>query len=427
VDLDHGYYRNTGSNFLTTEIYDEQEIQKGNTILLDGFLPSEIKIYTAKTDYVHPFTKNVKLETGFKTSFVNTDNNVLYQRDTSTGWKTDLQRTNHFIYKENVNAAYAIVTATVKKFELTGGIRVENTIASGDQKLDDSTFKRNYTNVFPNAGAVYNMNEKNQWSMAYSRRIRRPDYEDLNPFTYFLDSLTYGQGNPYLQPEFSNRLELSHTYKKFFTSTVSYTQTNSIITEILKQNTEKRTTFQTKENFSRMRQLGLSVSANKQLANWWTVNIYAGVFNNRYSGIYNDGTENIPVKVNVTSFSGNLSNSFSFAQTWTGEISGWFNSSVPEGLIVARPMGAMNLALSKQIMKKRATVKLGVRDLLRTTNFRGASRYADIDLDVTINRQRDNRQYSLSFTYKFGKSNIAPERRRSGGANEEQSRIKSGG
>src|SRR5690606_13412045 len=146
-----------------------------------------------------------------------------------------------------------------------------------------------------NAGAVYTINEKNQLSFAYSRRIRRPDYEDLNPFIFFLDSLTYGQGNPYLQPEFSNRVEMSHTYKKFFTTTVSFTKTNDIITDILKQNTEKRTTFQTKENFSQMRQFGLSISANRQLAKWWNLNVYAGVFNNKYTGLYNDGIKNIPV------------------------------------------------------------------------------------------------------------------------------------
>jgi outer membrane receptor protein involved in Fe transport len=427
VDLDHGFYKNTGNNFLTTDVYDGDHIQKGNTILLDGHLPSEIKIYTAKADYVHPITKNLKLEAGMKTSFVNTDNDVLYQRDTSTGWKIDYQRTNRFVYKENVNAAYTIFTATIKKWELTGGLRAENTIATGTQKLNDSSFKRNYTNLFPNAGAAYNMNEKNQFSLAYSRRIRRPDYEDLNPFTYFLDSLTYGQGNPYLQPEFSNRLEVSHTYNKFFTTTFSFTQTNSIITEILKQNTEKRTTFQTKENFSRMRQFGLSISANKQLATWWNLNVYTGVFNNKYTGLYNDGSGNIPVEINVTNIDGNLTNTFSFAKTWTAELSGWFSSSPSEGLIIARPMGSLNAAFGKQLLNKKATLKIGVRDMLRTTNFSGYSRYADVDLDVTNNRLRDNRQYTISISYKFGKSNIAPERRRSGGSGEEQSRVKSGG
>lgn len=426
VDLDQGYYKNRGINFLTTKIYDPENIQRGNTVLLDGNLPSEIRIYTAKTDYVHPFSKNTKLEAGVKTGFVNTDNNVMYQRDTSTGWKTDEQRTNHFVYKENVNAAYAILTTTIKKWEFTGGLRIENTNATGTQKLNDSSFARHYTNLFPNAGAAYTINEKNQLSFAYSRRIRRPDYEDLNPFIFFLDSLTYGQGNPYLQPEFSNRIEISHTYNKFLTTTISATQTSDIITEILKQNTEKRTTFQTKENFSKRRQVGFSISANRQLIKWWSVNIYAGIFNNNYTGIYSDGITNTPVDINVINFDGNLSNSFTFAETWTAELSGWFNSNPSEGLLIGRPMGAVNAAVAKQIMKKKATVKLGIRDIFRTSNFSGYSRYADVDLDVYNDRKRDNRQVNISFTYKFGKSNIAPERRRTGGAGEEKSRVKSG-
>lgn len=426
VDVDHGIYKNNGTNFLTTEIFDSNNERRGNIILLDGHLPSDIKIYTAKTDYVHPINKITKLELGLKTSFVNTDNDVLYQRDTSTGWKVDEQRTNRFVYKENVNAAYAILTTTIKKLEFAAGLRVENTNASGTQKLNDSSFTRHYTNLFPNASVMYTVNEKNQLSLAYSRRIRRPDYEDLNPFTYFLDSLTYGQGNPYLQPEFSNRLEVSHTFKKFFTTTLSYTKTNDIITEILKQNTEKRTTFQTKENFSRMRQLGLSMSTNKQLASWWNLNVYAGVFTNRYKGLYNDGTAETAVQIDVANFDGNITNSFSFAKTWSAEIGGWYSSSPSEGLIIARSMGAVNAAIAKQLMDKKATIKLGVRDIFRTTNFRGYSRYADVDLVVENNRIQDSRVYSISFTYKFGKNNIAPERRR-GGAREEESRVKSGG
>ena len=426
VDLDQGYYKTDGTNFLTTKIYDPGDVQRGNTILLDGNLPSVVKIYTAKTDYVHPLSKTMKLEAGIKTSFVNTDNNVLYQRNTGTGWTTDDQRTNHFVYKENVNAAYAIFTTTIKKWEFTGGLRAENTNATGTQMLNDSSFKRNYTNLFPNAGAVYTINEKNQLSFAYSRRIRRPDYEDLNPFIFFLDSLTYGQGNPYLQPEFSNRVEMSHTYNKFLTTAISFTQTNNIITEILKQNTEKRTTFQTKENFSQRRQFGFSVSVNRQLAPWWNLSLYSGIFNNRYSGLYNDGKENIPVQITVNNLDANLTNSFTFAKTWGAELSGWFNSNPAEGLLVANPMGAMNAALSKQIMKKKATVKIGIRDILRTSNFSGYSRYADVDLDIVSDNRKDNRQFNISFIYKFGKNNIAPERSRNSGSSEEQSRVKSG-
>lgn len=176
-----------------------------------------------------------------------------------------------------------------------------------------------------------------------------------------------------------------------------------------------------------MRQFGFSISANRQLVNWWNLNVYAGVFNNNYTGLYNDGSKNIPVDINVTAISGNVSNSFTFAKTWAAEISGWFNSNPSEGLIIAGYMGALNLGVSKQLFKKNASVKFGVRDILRTSNFSGYSRYADVDLNVYSDRKRDNRIYNISFSYKFGKNNIAPERRRSGGASEEQSRVKSGG
>jgi len=194
----------------------------------------------------------------------------------------------------------------------------------------------------------------------------------------------------------------------------------------LKQNTEKRTTFQTKENFSRLQQFGLSVSLNKQLVKWWNLNVYAGVFSNQYDGMYTDGAANTPVHIAVTNFDGNLTNSFTFADTWTGELSGWFNSNPSEGLLIGRPMGAVNAALAKSVMNKKATIKFGVRDIFRTTNFSGYSRYADVDLDITNNRRRDNRVFNISFTYKFGKNSIAPARRRNSGANEEQSRVKSG-
>lgn len=427
TDLDYGYYKSSGKNFLSTEIFNPDNSKRGNTILLDGFFPSVTKVYTGKVDYIHPFSKTAKLEAGVKASFVDIDNDVIYKRDTSTGWFADEQRSNHFIYTENVNAAYAIFSMSIKKLDFTGGLRLENTNAKGSQVKNDSSFTREYTNLFPNASVGYNVNDKNQLGVSYSRRIRRPDYDDLNPFIFFIDSLTYGQGNPNLQPQFSNNVELSYTYNKFLTTTINYTQTDNIITEILKQNTEKKTIFQTKENFSKMKQWGVTVTANKQIVKWWSINVYANLFSNNYSGLYYDGAANYPIKLHVTGLMSNMTNSFSFAKTWTAELSGWYTNRISEGLLVGGDMGALNMAIAKQILKKNATIKLGVRDIFRTQNFNGYSRYADVDITVMNNQRMDNRQFVVSFTYKFGKSNIGSERRRTGGASDEQNRIKSGG
>jgi len=190
---------------------------------------------------------------------------------------------------------------------------------------------------------------------------------------------------------------------------------------MLKQNTEKNLTYQTKENFSSMKQWGVAVMANFAARKWWNMNIYANGFNNHYSGLY----QNDPIDIQFTSFMGNFTNSFTLGKGWSAELSGWFRSKGVDGLLVINNMGAVNSGLSKQVLKKKGTLKLGVRDMFYTQKFSGYAKYSDVD--VKIAGKRDSRQANLTFTYRFGKTNIAPERRRNGGAGDEQNRVKSGG
>ncbi|WP_147205751.1 outer membrane beta-barrel family protein [Segetibacter aerophilus] len=420
VDADYAYYDNMSNNNLNTQSYNAENVKNGETVSLAGTIPSIIRIYSAKADYIHPFKSGIRLESGVKTSFVNTDNQVEYLRNSGYGWSMD-NRSNHFIYKENINAAYAILSKKLKKWDVTAGLRVENTVSKGRQIKNDSTFNRSYTNLFPNVGVGYAAGKKNQINMSYSRRIARPDYDALNPFVYFIDSLTYSQGNPYLQPQFTNNFELSHTYNRFLTTTVNYTQTDDIITQLLKQDTEKKTTYQTRENFSSMKQWGVAVMANIPVRKWWNTNLYANVFNNHYSGIY----QNDPINISTTSLMTNITNSFTLGKGWNAEVSGWYRSKGVDGLLVANPMGAVNSAITKQMFKKKGSLKFGVRDIFSTQQFSGYAKYSDVD--VIVKSRRDSRQYSLTFTYRFGKTNIPSERRKTGGANDEQNRVKSGG
>lgn len=420
ADVDYAYYNNKSNNNLNTQSYDANNVKDGNPVSLVGHIPSRINIYSGKVDYVHPFKSGLKLETGVKASYVQTDNQVTYLRDNGGGWRQD-DRSNHFVYKENINAVYAIFSKKMKKWDITAGLRLENTISNGHQLKNDSSFKRDYTNLFPNLGLAFSVNDKNQLSFSYSRRVSRPDYEDLNPFIYFIDSLTYGQGNPYLLPQFTHNFELSHTYNKFLTTTINYTQTNDIITQLLKQDAEKKTTYQTTENLSSLKQIGLSVMANTPLYKWWNLNLYTNVYNNHYKGIY--GTD--PIDVQLTSFTGNITNSFTMGKGWSAEVSGWFRSKGAEGLLIAGNMGGVNSAISKQVLKKKGTIKLGVRDIFNTQQFHGYAKYSVVD--VNVDSHRPSRQFNLSFTYRFGKTNIPGERRKTGGASDEQSRVKGGG
>jgi hypothetical protein len=195
---------------------------------------------------------------------------------------------------------------------------------------------------------------------------------------------------------------------------------------MLKQNTDKKVTYQTQENFSKMKQFGIAVMANFPVKKWWNMNIYTNLFNNHYTGIYQNGLKNDPIDVQFTSFMGNMTNSFTIGKKgWTAEISGWYRSKAAEGLLVANEMYAVNSAISKTMLKKKGTLKIGVRDIFYTQQFSGYAKYSDVDVDISS--KRDSRQFNMSFTYRFGKNNIAPARRKSGGANDEQNRVKAGG
>ncbi len=170
-----------------------------------------------------------------------------------------------------------------------------------------------------------------------------------------------------------------------------------------------------------MTQLGISMGANFSITKWWTVNLYLNAYNNHYVGLYN----NDPVDLRLTTLTGNMNNSFSLGKGWNAEINGWFRTKGQEGLLISNPMGSVNTGLTKQILNKKGTIKVGVSDIFHTQQFSGLARYSDVD--VRVANTRDSRQFKVAFTYKFGKTNIAPERRKNGGAGDEQNRVKGGG
>lgn len=395
---------------------------KADTLL--GSLPQDIRIYTLKTDYSHPLKKGAKFEAGLKTGFVKTDNNAVYDSLNYGVRVRDIGRSNHFIYEENINAAYVNYSRPLSK-KISGqfGLRLENTIARGNQVTTGQRFSRNYTQLFPTLFLQYKAGDKHTWGLNYGRRLERPDYADLNPFIYFLDKYTFEQGNPALQPQFSHNAEFSHTYKGFLTTTLNYTRTTDMINDILEQDPDKNETFIRKQNIARQRQYGISVSAGGQLTKWWSGNLYANVFNNRFKGVLNGD----PVDISATTGQFNVSNQFKFSKTISAELSGFYMTGGVDGVFRIRGFGMMNAGISKQILKGKGTIRLSLRDVLYTQKIKGTIRYSNID--AAFQQRRDSRQAALGFTWRFnkGKMNGNTPKRKSGGASEEQNRVKTGG
>ena len=454
TSLDNGKFSNTGMNFnfrhtfdstgkeLTADVdyivFNQKDLQTFNNTyynadmskrkdanILRGSLPSNIKIYSAKVDYALPLKKGAKLEAGVKSSYVTTDNNAMYDNLVNNTWTPDYGKTNHFLYNENINAAYINYNKQIKKWGFQTGLRVENTIASGhqlgNQVNHDSTFSRNYTGIFPTVFVSYEANKTNTFSANVGRRIDRPDYQSLNPFYYFLDDYTYQVGNTQLKPQYTNTIELSHTYKGFLTTTLNYSKTSDMFTEVFKQITSERKTFVTQDNIASRENYGIAVSAYMPIGKIWTTNIYTNLTSNKFNGQINGGSLN----VSATMFMGNISNQFKFKKGWSADLSGWYRSKgIEGGQILANAMWQTSAGVQKEILKKKGTLKLSVRDIFNSQKFTGVVKYQDID--AKIGEQGYNRTGTLTFTYRFGKPMKSQQRRNIGGAGDEQNRIKKG-
>ncbi len=406
--------------------------EKGDSLL--GTLPQNIKIYGARLDYTKNLKKEMRWEGGVKTSLVRTDNNAIYDSVVQGIIVNDLSRSNHFIYEENINAAYINFSAPInKKWTIQAGFRLENTNAKGlstGSEYDtvqnkfvpiDKAFKRNYSQLFPTTYLQYKLNQSNSFVLNYGRRIRRPDYQRLNPFINFIDRYTYQIGNPDLKPQFSHTIELSHNYKGIITTTLNYSRTTDIIQQVLEQNEERNETYVRQANIANQRQFGMSLNVAMPVTKWWRNNLFVNLFNNKFDGIVNDTL----VSIDATSLQLNGSQQVTFAKTWSAEISGFFRTGGVEGVIIGKSLGMIAAGISKEIFKKKATIRLNVRDIFWTQRFRGVSKYSNID--ASFRETNDSRVANLGFTYRFSKGKMGQgPKRRASSASDEQNRVGGG-
>ena len=423
ADVDYLTYRSTNEQYLINAYYDPNGVPTHKPDTLLGNLPQDIDILTAKVDYTLPLKKGAKFEAGVKTSFVETDNNAIYDSINYGLRVRDYGRSNHFIYEENVNAAYVNYSRPfTKKWFGQFGLRLENTNATGDQVTTGQKFDRHYTQLFPTAFIQYKASDKNSFVLNYGRRIQRPNYQDLNPFILFLDKYTFEQGNPNLQPQFAHNIEFTHSYKGIINTTLNYTKTTDIINEVLEQNTDRNETYVKKDNIAKQRQYGISVNASGTIKKWWTPNLWANLYNNQFEGIINGDH----VKTGATTLQANLQNQFKLGKTLSAELSGYYNSGGVQGVFRIKSFGMINMGISQQVFKGKGTFRLTGRDVFRTQKIKGEIKYGTVD--ASFQQRRDSRQVALGFTYRFAKGKVGnTPKRKTGGANEESNRVKAGG
>ncbi|MBT8261175.1 MAG: TonB-dependent receptor family protein [Bacteroidia bacterium] len=419
VDLDYGRYTSDRENFQPNYYVNGTETDTIRSSIARFITPIDIDILAGQLDYEQNGLGG-KISAGGRVSYVETANTFNFF-DVINGMDVfNTEQSNIFNYTEQINAGYVNYNIKWAKWNLQVGLRVEQTISEGElqstQQNSNELVKRNYTDYFPSGGLTYQVNRKNSLSLTYSRRIQRPSYQSLNPFQYKIDELSFRQGNPFLQPQYTNNLRLAHTWNYRLTTSLSY----SYISDFFAQVTEAvgdNQNFIIQRNVANQRIYNLGVSYPTKINEWWNIYFSLNAFHSEYEATSPDF---IPVEQTTLSFYGQ--NTIKLPSEITMEVSGWFSSpSIWGGTYRTKSLGSLDIAFQKKFFNDRMTARIAFSDILYTIPWRGETQFGD--LSIMGDGGSDSRQVRFSLNYNFGRSEIKKARKRKTGIEDEQNRI----
>ncbi len=400
ADLNYSTINRASAEYITNRFYNES----GNLYrdsLLENLSPSNIRIWVSTVDFVDPISKTSKLEAGIKYSNVISNNDLIFGPFVNGRYQSDPNFSNHFVYKENVNAAYVNYDNKFDKFNLTTGLRAEQTIANGNSVTSGQIVNSNYIDLFPQAVLTYKYDDRHDFSISYNRGIQRPSYEDLNPFLYYVDLYDYGSGNPNLKPQYTNSIELSYNYNKTFLATLySSIISNAYQFKFYEQNDTSKVNVNIPTNLGTIYNYGIRFFEPVVFTSWWNADFNLDAAYQRYvaypvNGNLNKGTQDIIFA--STQY-------FTISNTIAAEIDGKYESPAFYGISQFKAAYGLNASISKQLFDKRGSLKLSAADIFNTVRDRYTINYQNLNLSSMD--KRESQVIKLTFSYRFGKTAV---------------------
>ncbi len=389
-----------------------------------------VNIYSAKLDFQSGFLKNGFVETGAKWALSNTDN-LMNTDSTFMGGQTS-RTTNAFVYNEHVAALYASVAWRFNEhWNIKGGLRGEYTYGLGDWKQEGiDNYKNSRIDFFPTAFIGYNPTEDWHLSASYTRRIKRPSYWQLNPFRSYYSNHAFQEGNPELQPEFNNQVDLSFGWSQYVTLAGNFAHTQEMMHqkgEVL-PNGDIRSAW---INFGTCTTHGVNLGLTEVPivpkkneegeieGAWLALTLNVGYFN-----FISRSKDNSFVQ--RTHFgNGNASLTAYLPKDIQIAVDGWYSAPMTIGYTYYGQQGAMNFAFKKTFPKQQLTLALTVNDLLRTSKFGQEDKGVGEGYVSRVSQEVYQQNISIGITYMFGQQQH--HKWRKVGQSDESSRLGSSG
>ncbi|MCW3075184.1 MAG: hypothetical protein JWP69_2253 [Flaviaesturariibacter sp.] len=423
IDVDWGSFDNGNANLQSNAYRDAGSAPLGQN-RYRSFTDIDIDLKAVKFDYTRTVAKGT-LETGMKLSDVSTRNGASFFHLLPIADSLDDQRTNTFHYKEGVQAGYVNYKKTKGGWSFQGGVRVERTVSDGQLFFKasgkDTTqgIKRSYTDVFPSFSVAVKPAANHALSLVYARRIDRPAYQDLNPFIYLLDELSFWQGNPFLQPQLTHRVALQWVYKSGTVLSVAYANTDAFATRIT-DTLQGSKIVMIPRNLGVQKHLSLTLTHNLVFRKGWDATL-SGVLFRVHNDIAFDAAR--PLELRQLAGRVNLQQRIKLPYQMTGEIGAYYSSRRLAGANeISRGTSGVDLGLQKTLLKTKGTLRLSVTDIYKGLRSRSEQQFNGFYLRNY--GYYESRQIRLNFTYRFADAAAKGPRSRASALENENSRIK---
>ncbi|MBL7696806.1 MAG: TonB-dependent receptor [Chitinophagaceae bacterium] len=406
VDYFNSYYDGSG-NFLF-----QQNTRSGKTTPID--------LWVAAVDYTKKLSAKVTMETGMKGTKSAFNNNISFDKWIQNTWENQKEGTAKYKLNEKYGAAYASFNVIFsERTTMKSGLRYEYTTSNlGTEDVKDIV-DRKYGKLFPTFFLSHKIDDNNAVNFSYNRRITRPTFNALAPFTYYIDPYSLLTGNPTLQPAISNMIKGDYVFKKYLLS-LSYTKEDQSITGFQPEtDSVNNKIILSPQNLVNQKIISAVISVPVTVSTWWSMQFNVTGVAEEVNALY----KNEPVRLKQVNMNISGSQRFSLPKAWSIEVSGFYRSKSLGGITVIKPYGSLDFGIKKTLKDKRNSFVFNGSNILRTFVFQPSTDLPDQNLYGSTYLRFFGSTYKLTYSRSFGNDKLKGKRDRLTGSEAERARV----
>ncbi|PKV51449.1 outer membrane receptor protein involved in Fe transport [Aquimarina sp. MAR_2010_214] len=362
-----------------------------------------------KVDVEHPFS-NININYGGKISFIKTINNLQNFTIQTAAPLFNPNSSNEFEYTENIQAAYVNGSKKIgDHWEFQAGLRLENTNTEGFSKTLNQKNTNQYLKLFPTAYISYQKNDNHTFSFNYGKRINRPSFRNLNPFRIYINSNAFSEGNPFLQPSFTDNFEFNHTYKGKLTTNAFFNIRSDGFGTIFSADEETEVQSIIRANYYTNYNWGVGEIYSFDTFSWWKSQNQVYLFGSKT--VIDDNV--IAVPQNGIQLYLATNNTFSLGKNTKLQANFWYRSPGKFVLFDISESYSFDLAIKQSMFKDKVQLSLAVNDIFDKANDGKLISIVN-DVKTAYAQNYSTRFARISISYSFGNSKIKNEQRNFG-------------